>query len=263
MSKKNALPITYREYQFDDAFPFLLMQVTHAHTRMDFLHFHNCIEIALPVKGEMIWNLENKNQKLAAGDLCFLPPFFTHESLFPPQETQDVLCYYLFFNPETLLAPLYPNGLPKEFFWYKYAAFSEILPGALFPEEKKIVQNIIDAVTSNHPYKYPVVAGQVQQLMVLLYRRHVEASSIPDFSENTKPTPGQTARKKRIEQACYLLTSTEDTILNIALQTGFSSLASFNRVFGQMIGRSPQTFRNEKRTIHKTSIKHAPYRADT
>ena len=100
----------------------------------------------------MTWNLENRIFSLTPGNICFLPPFFTHGSFFPvlpeaapketvPKETAlkvvfseakgfseanispgndtmedvpdtDVSCVYLFFNPEQLLAPFYPNGLP-------------------------------------------------------------------------------------------------------------------------------------------------------
>lgn len=55
----------------------------------------------------------------------------------------DVSCVYLFFNPEQLLAPFYPNGLPREFTWYQYTDFPKILPAALFPEQVKLIRMII------------------------------------------------------------------------------------------------------------------------
>ena len=104
------LPVTYREYRFSEGFPALLMRGTSitSPSEREFLHFHNSIEIALCVHGRMNWNLENAECMLLPGDLCFLPPFFTHSSRFPPQQEKDVLCYYLFLNPEKLLAPFYP-----------------------------------------------------------------------------------------------------------------------------------------------------------
>lgn len=79
MQENNSPSITYREYKFASDFPFLLMQGTHISSQTDFVHFHNCVEIAL---------LEN----------------------------EDVLCHYIFFNPEQLLASLHPNGFSEEFF---------------------------------------------------------------------------------------------------------------------------------------------------
>ena len=119
------LPVTYREYKFAADFPILLMEVKSATPQIDFIHFHNCIEIAFCQSGTMNWNLENQVSSLSPGNICFLPPFFTHGSFFPPQEG-EVSCSYLFFNPEQLLAPFYPNGLPSEFTWYQYTDLSLI-----------------------------------------------------------------------------------------------------------------------------------------
>lgn len=181
------LPITYREYKFAEEFPILLMEGKSTSPQIDFIHFHNCIEIAFCRKGTMTWNLENRIFSLTPGNICFLPPFFTHGSFFPvlpeaaPKETvpkeatpkevapkkaalkvtvseanispgidtmedapdTDVSCVYLFFNPEQLLAPFYPNGLPREFTWYQYTDFPKILPAALFPEQVKLIRMII------------------------------------------------------------------------------------------------------------------------
>lgn len=182
------LPITYREYKFAEEFPILLMEGKSTSPQIDFIHFHNCIEIAFCRKGTMTWNLENRIFSLTPGNICFLPPFFTHGSFFPvlpeaapketvPKETApkedglkvvfseakgfseanispgtdttedapdtDVSCVYLFFNPEQLLAPFYPNGLPREFTWYQYTDFPKILPAALFPEQVKLIRMII------------------------------------------------------------------------------------------------------------------------
>lgn len=82
------------------------------------------------------------------------------------------------------------------------------------------------------------------------------------FKECFQQTPRQYLNIVRIRKACQFLTSTEETILDIALQTGFSSLSSFNRHFLQVMGCSPLTFRNEKRAILKKEWKYAPYQAD-
>ncbi len=301
MQQTPSLPITYREYKFSDDFPFLLMHGTQISSQVDFIHFHNCIEIAFLEKGTMTWNLENKIYQLNPGDMCFLPPFFTHASFFPPQQTEDVLCHYIFFNPEELLTPLYPNGLPQDFFWYRYTDFSKILPAETFVQEKILLQNIVKEFSSQNEYCRPIVIGLIQNLMVLLYRQYrnnlvsTQSNSTltllfpaisymnKDYQQNVDPkilaqlcglsisqftekfrecfhqTPRQYLYVVRVRKACQLLTSTEENILDIALQTGFSSLSSFNRHFLQLMGRSPLAFRNEKRAIHKKDWKYAPY----
>lgn len=47
----------------------------------------------------------------------------------------------------------------------------------------------------------------------------------------------------RINKACYLLRSTEDSILNISEDVGFHSISSFNRYFSRMVGMSPREYR--------------------
>ena len=249
----------------------------------------------------MTWNLENKTYQLNPGDICFLPPFFTHASFFPPQETEDVLCHYLFFNTEDLLAPLYPNGLPQDFFWYRYTDFSKILSGEPFTEEKILLQKIVKEFSSQNEYSRPIIMGLLQTLMVLLYRRYLNnpmstqsnntlallfpaisymntnyqqnadqkvlaglcglsASQFDEkFRECFHQTPRQYMYVIRIRKACQLLTSTEEKILDIALQTGFTSLSGFNRHFLQVMGRSPLAFRNQKRAILKKDWKYDPY----
>ena len=253
----------------------------------------------------MTWNLENETYQLNPGDMCFLPPFFTHASYFPPQQSEDVLCHYIFFNPEDLLTSLYPNGIPQDFFWYRYTDFSKILPANTFKQEKILLQNIIKEFSCQNTYYRSIIMGLVQNLMIHLYRRyknhpistqnnHTLALLFPaishmnseyyhnidpkisaqlcglsthqyieKFRECFQQTPRQYLYVIRVRKACQLLTSTEESILDIALQTGFRSLSCFNRHFLQVIGQSPLAFRNEKRAILKKDWKYAPYQQNT
>lgn len=299
------LPITYREYKFAKEFPILLMEGKITSPQIDFIHFHNCIEIAFCRKGTMTWNLENQVFSLTPGNICFLPPFFTHGSFFPTSAGDtDVSCIYLFFNPEQLLAPFYPNGLPREFTWYQYTDFPKILPAALFPEQVKLIRMIIQELQEKKEHYRQSVRGMVETLLILLYRQHMNCPSfggtvsvLPQlfpavsfldteytsdldtahlaclcglsqrqfllyFQECFSQTPLQYLRTVRIQKACRLLTSTETSILDIALQTGFRSLSSFNRYFHKIVGSNPQAFRNDRRVIVKKDPKYAPYHAD-
>lgn len=50
-------------------------------------------------------------------------------------------------------------------------------------------------------------------------------------------------RRKRIEFAIELLKNTDDDLLTIAKRSGYQSRTTFSRVFKDMTGLSPQTFR--------------------
>ncbi|MCM1539842.1 MAG: AraC family transcriptional regulator [Blautia sp.] len=306
-----SLPITYREYEFSQGFPMLLMQGVQISDHVDFIHFHNCIEVALCEKGSMTWNLENTYRQVDAGDFLFLPPFYTHASFFPPQEDTDVCCHYLFFNPQEALAPFYPKGLPEEMLWYRYADFPKIFRASAFQEEAVLIRLIIKTIMQKEEYCLQTVSGLLETLLVRLYRWNLEnygdsgaerpaecrpenlrarlfpAISYMDreyarepdvallaqlcglsgkqfltyFRSGFRQTPLQYLRGVRIRKACYFLISTEDSILSIALDTGFQSHSGFNRTFREIMGCSPQAFRNEKREILKSAPRYAPYKA--
>lgn len=167
-----ATPIVYREYQFDDAFPILFMQGRHITQRLDFVHFHNCLEIAVCEKGTMTWNLEDREFTLCPGDICLLPPFFTHASAFLPQEGEELLCSYLFFNPEQLLAPIYPGGLPGKFLWYRYMDFQKTLKNKQAPEEACLINMIIYELVKQEDGYTQTVRGLAEALLALLSRRY-------------------------------------------------------------------------------------------
>ncbi len=347
----SSLPITYREYKFSQGFPVLLMQGDRISDHVDFIHFHNCIEIALCEKGSMTWNLENTYRQVHAGDFLFLPPFYTHASFFPPQADSDVCCYYLFFNPQEVLAPFYPKGLPEEMFWYRYADFPKIFRASAFKEEAVLIRMIIETILKKEEYCLQTVSGLLEALLIRFYRWHLKDSDVscqedlpasalknpveihsgssreaqgnnavevhskrtfgaqvespvgsrpenlrarlfpaiaymdreyarePDiallaqlcglsekqflayFRSGFHQTPLQYLRGIRIRKACYYLISTEDSILSIALEAGFHSHSGFNRIFRDIMGCSPQTFRNEKREILKSAPKYLPYKA--
>ena len=53
----------------------------------------------------------------------------------------------------------------------------------------------------------------------------------------------------RIQRAMNLLCTTSDSIQNIAVRAGYSSIAAFNRNFKQYAGTSPSDWRRSR--LHK------------
>ena len=53
----------------------------------------------------------------------------------------------------------------------------------------------------------------------------------------------------RINHAKNLLKGTEETIAQIAMESGFSSLNTFNRVFKSITGKTPSEYRNSKKSV--------------
>ncbi|WP_231891431.1 AraC family transcriptional regulator [Paenibacillus swuensis] len=66
------------------------------------------------------------------------------------------------------------------------------------------------------------------------------------FRKLTGLTPMQYLRNKRIEQAAYLLSSTDISIAEIAVQTGFDNTSYFGKVFRSLVGRTPTDYREDR-----------------
>jgi AraC-like DNA-binding protein len=63
----------------------------------------------------------------------------------------------------------------------------------------------------------------------------------------------QLLNERRVEDAKRLLTQTDAPVRTVAVESGFNSLASFNRVFKEIAGCPPGTYRASSRTAVKAS----------
>lgn len=63
------------------------------------------------------------------------------------------------------------------------------------------------------------------------------------FHEIMGTSPIEFINSTRIDEACKLLKSTEDSILSISEQVGFHSISSFNRCFAKLIDEPPREWR--------------------
>lgn len=78
------------------------------------------------------------------------------------------------------------------------------------------------------------------------------------FLEQLGETPGRYLIRIRLQKACELLYGTELSVLDIAIESGFSSLSNFYRCFRNLYHTSPQKWREQYRSIQKRDVKHSP-----
>ena len=85
-----------------------------------------------------------------------------------------------------------------------------------------------------------------------------EAHFARSFKEAFGVPPHRYLLTRRIERAKALLRDTEAPILDIALETGWSSLGTFGRVFKDVTGQSPTELRaREQASAH--ALAHVPH----
>ena len=56
-------------------------------------------------------------------------------------------------------------------------------------------------------------------------------------------------RNYRLSHACYLLTNTENTVLECALDSGYTNARSFNRHFLALYGITPSEYRSRRERV--------------
>jgi AraC-like DNA-binding protein len=70
-----------------------------------------------------------------------------------------------------------------------------------------------------------------------------EAHFIRTFRTTFGETPNRYLQRRRVERAMFLLRSTEQTVTDICMGVGFSSLGTFSRVFAEIVGEPPSVYR--------------------
>jgi len=63
-------------------------------------------------------------------------------------------------------------------------------------------------------------------------------------------TPHQFRTQLRIERAKMLLAADRDSVTDVCLEVGFSSLGSFSTLFSQRVGASPTSYRRRLRRVY-------------
>ena len=220
--------VTFREYRFSPDFPFLYMHSTKSGTDPLPFHFHNCLEIAICEEGSMYWNLEGRSFEIQAGQICLVPPFITHYSLFLPDDGHR-LCRYLFFNPEELLQPILEDGVPQDFLWYRFFQAPFLLSGQSESEIASILGKIVSEIQTMPDFYQNEIRSLVQYLMILLCRHF--RKNRPD-SDNAIP-----GIRSRIFPAISYIDShypqeiSTEQLANLCSMTQTQLNASFRKAF--------------------------------
>lgn len=70
-----------------------------------------------------------------------------------------------------------------------------------------------------------------------------EAHFIRTFRSTFGETPHRYLQRRRVERAMFQLRETDRSVTDICLAVGFTSLGTFSRTFGEIVGTSPSAYR--------------------
>lgn len=227
-------------------------------------HLHSVVELVYIWQGESSAVVDGNEYQLAEGDLLFVSPNSVHsytdkcvgkyffvifscesiplfcETLQNGIQSHKIENERISDSVKTLLALLVRkrDGSKEWFSGIVTALLAEILP--LIPQEKKKtgdgIREILDYCLLH--YREPITLETISTEI------HISASRISHiFKERIGLTFKYYVNSLRIREACALLSSSEESVANIALLCGFESIRSFNRNFLHMMGTTPKGYR--------------------
>ena len=228
-------------------------------------HIHNSFEIIIAIDGEMEVTVAG-NKYLVSGDKCVLVfPNQIHEIktekyachnilIFPPQLVRAFSKRYESHVPKSnafILDKFYINKISKldsrgnmlELKGLLYSICGEFDKNAEYIEFKGDGQNLLfkifNFVAENHKKECSLyeLAKETTYNYVYLSKH---------FSKNTGMSYTEYVCRFRVNEACYLLVNTNNTMLDIAYECGFECLRSFNRSFKSIMGISPSEYRKQR-----------------
>ena len=246
------------------------------------------IKVCLVQKGEALWQIENRLVSVEAGDVVILNNH-TKRVFRSISGEQGIVLIVAQFDPRLFLNPF--GGLFYGGERSKEKLFSgESLPDReafyrLFEEMEKEAR-------AGLPFYEHIVTAKLTEVLSLLMRHlqsgekncfvmHKEMDTVLQYIDEhyrQDITLGETAEcirmsetafsryfsrfmgvgfasyvmNKRIQTAIYLLRSSRKTVLEIALECGFNSAASFYKAFKKITGLTPGDYRSadrEKMTV--------------
>ncbi len=249
----------------DDLFTSQTLRCTYAQNVNCLTHVNLQMELVIVTKGELIMVIENEKYHIREGESIFVEPFETHSF-----ESVSNECYIMVFDENTGKgfydflqdkAPLtrlcsVPTPVlrlvefvcPQSTVYYdRFKAESVLAPllsviieKCKFKQEKSIHKTLISAALAviNKKLLFDITLGTVAE----------EIGCHPvTLSKTFKASTGINFSTYIVLRRCYhaklMLEKTEQSITEIAFNSGFGSLRDFNRCFKKVFSLTPLAYR--------------------
>ena len=214
-------------------------------------HTHSHAHILLPLTTCLHVRYQDEDYEVTNQDICFIPPYCSHHCYCPAEViTMDIpphmitqsdlttLEHQIVYPIENNLVPLTqliksevvqnPNNSSMTYlFYYLYSKLVEL-------NECRSLRYI------RNYFNTPISIELLAKL-----ENYTPAYFTAWFHKKTGQSPSAYLRWFRIERSNELLISTSYSLLDIALQVGYNSHASFTRAFKEVVGTSPQEYRQK------------------
>jgi len=244
-------------------------------------HYHSAVEIIVPLKGEVIYKVDESTYRVQSNEVLIVPPNWVHSL----EMHEGSARYLLLFEPDSIFgmrdmqliekllkAPIYLTGQSeaqesiralllqtvscyerREFLWntlcysYLLQMYARLGQFNMSREQRQIElkSQLID----------PEIVDSARLYIDQNYMRDISLSDVSSFTGFSKcyfsrvfkqqlgMSFSEYLRRKRITMAEELLIHSRQPIQEIAMRAGFGSVATFNRVFRDAKRCTPSRFR--------------------
>ena len=247
-------------------------------------HWHNAIEITMPLMNNYTYKINNAEYELNEFDLIIVPPGELHEIIAPPTGKRFIfLSAFSFFynsNPFTPLLPLLTNvtviksdssplhnrisALFQEM-CHEFAVADALMEPAVYSKLLQILLLIQrHNLSASNPFGNSHFSKQREYVEKMLkvtryindnYRQDItleDLSAIASYSkfhfsrvfkQYTGMTHTNYLNQIRIKAAENMMMNPNTPITEIAMNSGFNSITTFNRTFKKIKNHTPSKFK--------------------
>lgn len=246
------------------------------------LHWHVEFELIRVLSGNLLLTIDEQEHQIPPNSVIFIPVGALHSGIPTEDCVYECIvfdinmlmnksdsCYKLIkkfidleIEPRTIFFETYDdihkivwnlfNSLSSKLYGYELVVY-----GTLYQFFGTIISQGYFADSSTHTSRDLKRITQLKQALEFIESSYASPISLQDisdsvqmspkyfcrfFQEMTHRTPIEYLNNYRIERACYLLFTTNQTITEVAYNTGFNDLSYFIKTFKKYKGTTPKQY---------------------
>ena len=228
-------------------------------------HIHHCYEIVFVTSGEMIVNVSGVDYALRKGDAIMIFSNQIHSMRTPENSTHKLFV----FSPNLISAytGMVGKKVPKNSVYHMDDTCFEMNMNAEIEDGLFRIKSMLyyNCAVFNNIAEYTDAEADskslIYRILMFIQNNYGKNCTLDDLSKSTgydysylsryfKRIVGMSfndyVNSVRISNACYLLTNTDKSILDVCTECGFKSLRSLNRNFKEQLGESPSGYRRSR-----------------
>ena len=215
-------------------------------------HLHNAMEIVCVTKGTLELGVGQELYHMETGDIgVVFPDVIHHYQVFSSEVNEAV-----FINAPQMIFGRFENVLRNNAPQYPVVK-SDVIPDEVYRAVESIVDTGLNDIWVVQAYLQIILARCIPVMKLvekskigsddIIYRTvsYISANLSRLFSKTFHSSFNQYVNEARLGYACQRIETTDDTLTEISMDSGFGSLRTFNRVFKEKYRLTPSEYRNK------------------